>query len=144
MKKIFLLVTGIFIIFITGCASKPDYLDPQWRPGTIAVLPFTNESADVTIDKFARLLMYKALDERGYDLVALEDIDNQLTELGITEAGQLPTVTYDELSERIPAACFLYGNILEAKRVMLGLYFEKFFKADFSIIDCDSRVMTWQ
>jgi hypothetical protein len=144
MKKIVCISGLIVLLFLSGCVTKPKYLDPEWRPGTIAVLPFTNESADVSVERFARTLMFITLNQRGYRLVGMDEIDFQLNELGITEAGQLPTVTIEELKQKINADSFMYGNIIKAKRVMLGIYFEKAFEAAFTIVDAYTGVTVWE
>jgi hypothetical protein len=144
MKKIICMSGLIILLVLGGCVTKPKYLDPEWRPGTIAVLPFTNESADVSVERFARALMFRTLSQRKYRLVELEEIDFQLNELGITEAGQLPTVTLEELKQKINADSFMFGNIIKAKRVMLGIYFEKTFKAEFKIVDGYSGTTVWE
>ncbi|MBN1696558.1 MAG: DUF799 family lipoprotein [Spirochaetales bacterium] len=144
MRKMVCMGSLIALLLLAGCATKPKFLDPGWTPGRIAVLPFTNESVDVSVEKFARALMYRTLRNKKYDLVDLNEIDMRLNELGITEGGQLPTVTIVELREKIDADAFLYGDIIEAKRVLLGIYFEKKFKAAFRIVDAYSGNTVWE
>jgi hypothetical protein len=124
-----------FLAIVAGCATPPKFLDREWKPGRIAVLPFTNDSVDVSIEKFSRELMFETLMKRNFIVLDMAAIDRKLDELGITEAGQLTAVTLEELKDAIPADCFLFGHVIEAKRVMLGVYYEKKFKAEFKIVD---------
>ncbi len=144
MKKA--LILGIAAaLLLAGCMTlKAKYRLPDWEPGTIAVLPFTNESSDVAVEKFARVVMYKALKKAKYRTLPLEEIDAALENMGITEGGQLPTATAAEIAEALDADSLLYGNILVAKRVLLGVYFDKRFKANFRIYDAVSGELAWE
>jgi hypothetical protein len=139
----FLILGAVFILLLSGCVSAK-FLVPAWEPGTIAVLPFTNESSDVAIEKFTRVVMFDTLDRSGYEVVPLEQVDSSLEELGITEGGQLPTITIAEIAEKIEADSFMVGNIISARRVMLGVYFDKQFEANFQIYDRESEELKWE
>jgi hypothetical protein len=138
-------LVGLVLVLaaLSGCVSAK-YLVPDWTPGRIAVLPFTNESADVAVEKFARAVMVETLTRFDYEVVDIEEVDARLDELGITEGGQLATVTLAELAQAIDADSFLYGDILEAKRVMIGIYFNKKFTANFKIWDVKTEELKWE
>ncbi len=110
---------------LVSCASRPMYLQEGWRPGSIAILPFTNDSADVSIGKIARRLMYDSLSRKGFRLLDLDLVDSRLDSMGIAEAGQLSAATDEELADALQADCVLYGNIMTAKRVLLGFYYTR-------------------
>ena len=144
-KKAAWAIVGLAFIMIalSGCVSAK-YLVEGWEPGRIAVLPFLNESADVAVEKFARVVMAETLTAYDYEVVDIEEVDAKLDELGITEGGQLETVTLAELGQAIRADSFLYGDVLEAKRVMIGIYFNKKFTANFKIYDVRSEELKWE
>jgi len=138
-----LIVLALAVTALSGCVSAK-YLVDSWEPGTIAVLPFRNQSADVAIEKFARIVMMETLKRYDYKVIGIEEVDARLDDLGITEGGQLETVTLAEMAEVIKADSFLYGDILEAKRVMIGIYFNKKFTANFKIYDVRSEELKWE
>jgi len=88
--------------------------------------------------------MYNQLTRYGFEVLDLETVDAKLDELGITEGGQLETVTIKEIAAEIQADSLLYGNIIEAKRVLLGVYFKKEFTASFKIYDTISEELKWE
>lgn len=138
-----LIIGAVSVFLLAGCVTAK-FLVPAWEPGTIAVLPFTNESSDVAIEKFTRIVMFEALNRGGYEVVPLEDVNSSLEELGITEGGQLPTITLAEIADKIEADSFMYGNIISARRVMLGVYFDKEFEANFKIYELGSEELKWE
>ena len=142
--RIFLMLTAlIFLFMLSGCITAK-YLSAGWTPQKIAVLPFTNQSSDVAVEKFARVVMYQTLQRYGFDVMPLEVVDAKLDELGITEGGHLAAITVDELAQAIPANSFLYGEVIEAQRIMLGVYFSKKFKANFKICSANPEVLQWE
>jgi len=144
MRKIFYIFYILLILILSGCTTPPIYLEPGWGPGRIMIMPFTNDSADVSVEKFARVLMYKSLERKKYKLLDLDEIDSTLNELGITEAGQLQALSHQEIKRQFNADSVLYGHIITAKRVMLGVYFEKKFEAEFTIHDMKTESIMWQ
>ncbi|MCK4815368.1 DUF799 family lipoprotein [bacterium] len=146
MKRHFLW-SSFFILLIlltlSSCVSAK-FLGPNWEPKRIAIMPFTNDTADVAVEKFARAIMYNQLTRYGFEVLDLETVDTKLDELGITEGGQLETVTIKEIAAEIHADSLLYGNIIEAKRVLLGVYFKKEFTANFKIYDTISEELKWE
>ncbi len=134
---------AVALTVLSGCVSAK-YLVGGWEPGTIAVLPFRNQSADVAVEKFARAVMVENLIRYGYEVVDIDEVDARLDDLGITEGGQLETVTLAEMAQVIQADSFLYGDILEAKRVMIGIYFNKKFTANFKVYDVASEELKWE
>jgi hypothetical protein len=138
-----IVVLALVLTVLSGCVSAK-YLVDSWEPGTIAVLPFRNQSADVAVEKFARAVMVETLKRYDYEVVDVEEVDARLDDLGITEGGQLETVTLAEMAEVIKADSFLYGDVLEAKRVMIGIYFNKKFTANFKVYDVRSEELKWE
>jgi hypothetical protein len=61
----------------------------------------------------------------------------------VTEAGQLTATSPEELASAIDADSFLYGDIVEAQRVMIGIYAKKKVRIAFKILDRGGQVM-WE
>jgi hypothetical protein len=130
MKRLLLIFVIVSAIMLTGCATIPR---SDWVPETIAILPFANNSADVGVQNFARYSLFIQLQNKGYNCIDLASIDNMLNDMGITEGGQLETVTLDELGKKLGADGIVYGTVLTAKRVMAGVYFKKEFSAEYKL-----------
>lgn len=141
MKRYMIIIVILLLLSAAGCASRKKY---DWSPGTIAVLPFTNESADVAVETFVRYCMHERLAQRGHPVVSIEDIDAKLDELGITEGGQLPTIGIEKLAEHIDTDTFMYGDVLEAKRLMLGVYFKKKLTVRFTLFEGNTGKQLWE
>ena len=142
MKKIagLLLVLSVALILLSSCMT-PTF---EWVPQRIAILPFSNESADVAVQQFARVYLYDRISRMNkHQLVPLDQVDAALNDLGITEGGQLPTVTVQEISEKIGADGIIYGNVITAKHVMLGVYYNKEFACRYSMLRGSDGEVFW-
>ncbi len=133
MKRIITVCT--ICMLVSSCALMPKFREEGWKPGVIAVLPFTNQSADVALEKFARLVLIEQLKKSRFQVVDIDVVDAKLDALGVSEGGQLATIAPEELAKSLGADSYLYGNILEAKRVMLGVYFKKMVHIEFKIVN---------
>ncbi len=129
-------------------------IGPRLNIRSIGMMPdlprlWLRNSAVCTVPHFQcskfspRLVMVEKLKERNFTVVDLDTIDAKLNELGITEGGQLPTVTAEELARTIQCDSLLYGNILDAQRLMLGIYFNKKVQIEFKIISASGATM-WE
>ncbi len=136
--RIILAALATAIVF-SGCAAVPKRLEPGWKPGVIAILPFTNQSADVALEKFARLVMIEKVKAANFQVIDAATVDARLEELGVTEGGQLSTLAPQELADAIGADSYLYGDIIDAKRVLLGVYLQKKVQIEFKILDREGR-----
>ena len=142
MKKSFAVAASVVLILmtVTSCVT-PSF---EWVPTKIAILPFTNESADVSVDKFARAYLYERISSLNrHEVLSLDVVDAALEEMGITEGGQLPTATVQEICEKTGADGIIYGDVLVAKRVMLGLYFNKEFECHYTMYRGNDGVVFW-
>ncbi|MBN1647066.1 MAG: hypothetical protein JW874_03440 [Spirochaetales bacterium] len=133
---VLLLTFGMF-----GCISRPSF---DWAPQKVAILPFMNQSADVEVPKFARAYLFETLSKRKkYEMMPLEEVDAALNDLGITDGGQLNTATVAELAAKLSADGIVYGEVITAKRVMLGVYFEKTFECHYMMYRGSDEAVMW-
>jgi hypothetical protein len=144
MKKVYFIFPMLIIFLLTGCMTPPKFIVPGWQPGRIAILPFMNNTEDEYIDEFARVLLHERLKQRKFDVIDLEKIDEALEYLGIPTDGLQRPISPMELNDVIPADSYLYGTVLQATRVMAGIYFEKTFEADYMIMDGQTGQTMWQ
>lgn len=140
MKKFLIVFAIVISVLFIGCATIPK---SDWVPKTIAILPFANETADVGVQDFARYSLFTQLQNKGYNCMDLAAVDSILNDMGITEGGQLGTVTLDELGQQLGADGIVYGNILTAKRIMAGVYFKKEFSAEYKLYRHSDGAIYW-
>ncbi len=136
-----------FVIFllITGCAPKAKYLIENYSPPQIiAILPFTNQSVDFDAPVIMRYLFNKRLSAVGYNTIPFEEIDTKLREMGITDAGQLPTTTLKKLGEKLNVDGLIYGDVIEFKYTTLGFYYARTVQANFKLFDSKNEKLLWE
>ncbi len=129
----------------TGCAPKAKYLIENYSPPQIiAVLPFNNQSVDLDAPVIMRYLFNKRLSAVGYNTISLSEIDEKLREMGITDAGQLPTTTLKELGEKLNVDGLIYGDVLDFKYTTLGFYYARTVQANFKLFDSKNEKLLWE
>lgn len=129
----------------TGCAPKAKYLVENYLPpDKIAVLPFNNQSLDLDAPVIMRYLFNKRLSAVGYTTIPLNEIDDKLREMGITDGGQLPTTTPKELGEKLNVDGLVYGDVIEFKYTTLGFYYARTVQANFKLFDSKNEKLLWE
>jgi hypothetical protein len=112
MKKLFLWAP--ILLLFTACAAPLTEVAQDFkslRPTRIAVLPVKNETADMDAPIVFRILAQAELADKGYALVDFSQIDPALREKGIEEAGQIESLTPQEIGELVGADGLLYTTI---------------------------------
>lgn len=103
----------------TKSVNFADFVPPPVTPNiegmSLAVLPFANETTDLPAGELARLLFTLGMQEKGYQVLDNETVDAKLRELGITDGGQLNSITENELTEALQVEGLVYGTLLEAE-----------------------------
>ena len=101
---------------LCACASGGDaYLvSPNLRASAdprVAVLPFNNQSTDITAPEYMRKLSGERFAKWGYSPAAFEDTDEKLKNIGISDGGQLPSVTPARLGAVLGTELLCYGDV---------------------------------
>lgn len=113
-----------------GCATfKPSVtVAPSlrdWPDLRVAVLPFDNQSTDLNAADVMRKLAAKEFGKRGYQALPLEEVDEKLSGLGISEGGQLPSVKPEEIAKALGADLLCYGDVEDFTFQNLGFVIRK-------------------
>lgn len=112
-----------------GCAGKADYLvSPALRTAAdprVAVLPFDNQSTDMSAPDIMRGLAEENFAERGYPPLARADVDARLAELGVSEGGQLPGLKPQDIGRALGADLLCYGDVEDFTFQNLGFLIRK-------------------
>jgi hypothetical protein len=136
MKKMKLFLVIICIALIFGCSTnKPLYKDSSFKePMKIAVLPFENETTDLAAGELLRLFFIIGMDEKGYEVQSFEITDKRLKMEGITDGGQLGSISSDSLLNILEVDGLIYGTLIEAKYSTLAVVSTKKVTANIELI----------
>ena len=135
-------------IFFFGCAGgvnhsvAPDYKDRT--PRSIAVLPVLNETVNLKASEMVRPLLLNQLSMKGYETPSLAFIDGRLREKDIREAGQVNTLTPQELGKLLGADALLYAYVTEFSTTYLLAYASMTVGARFELKDSKTGDKLWE
>jgi hypothetical protein len=135
-----------FLLAFCGCATGPKVLVKDFHaPSKVAVLLFNNETNDVDAPETVRKALIGMLPSNGYSPISKEEVDRILQEeFGITDGGQLPSVTSQELGEKLGVKGLFYGNVVTFQDLVLGFARKRTVKADLKLIDAKSGDLLWE
>jgi hypothetical protein len=140
-----LLLTGIALC--VGCAAGtphtvvPDYKDRA--PRSVAVLPVLNETVSLKAPEIFRPLLLNKLSMKGYETPSLSVIDGRLREKDIREAGQVNTLTPQELGKLLGVDALLYAYVTEFNTTYIVAYASMTVGARFELKDTKTGEKLW-
>ncbi len=134
IRNIRLLLT--FLLICTGVSSihgeetethfqtDPEFLEKirQVSSYTVAILPMENLTVDPDIAYHFRTRITERLTASGYTIVNNDALDKQLYKLGVTHAGQLGLLAFEQLREITAADSFLSGVVEQSAIQHAGIY----------------------
>jgi hypothetical protein len=135
-------------IFFLGCAGggqqsvAPDYKDRA--PRSIAVLPVLNETVSLKAPEVFRPILLNKLSVKGYETPSLAFIDGRLREKGIREAGQVNSLTPQELAQLLGVDALLYAYVTEFSTSYLVAYASMTVGARFELKDAKTGEKLWE
>jgi hypothetical protein len=150
MKKIerfrwpFLVCVAIFFFGCAGGANHsvvPDYKDRT--PRSVAVLPVLNETVSLKAPEVLRPILLNKLSVKGYETPSLAFIDGRLREKGIREAGQVNSLTPQELAQLLGVDALLYAYVTEFSTTYLLAYASMTVGARFELKDAKTGEKLW-
>jgi hypothetical protein len=136
-------ILSIFLLFFISCASFNNSDDKKYYSnltsrGIIAVLPFENESNDLTAPDMLRDMVISSFAKKGWDVIKKETVDEKLRSIGITDGGQLPAVEVKELYELLNVNYLCYGYIHDFNMQNLGYIIKKNVEIEIKIVKADT------
>jgi len=143
MKKLaLLLLTVALLLLLMSCAgNKADQVRKLTKPIKIAILPFANETTDLGVSELARIFFIIGLEEKGYTVLNMDETDKILQENGITEGGQLSSISASELQKKLNTEGLLYGTVIDAQYSTLAIAAKK--KVTIKIIVKQNEAEVW-
>lgn len=135
------------IIFFIGCAAPhhllvEDYKNRNLR--SIAVLPVQNETPHLQAPDIFRPIVHQKIKQKGYESPALSFIDNKLVEKDIREAGQIHSLTPQDLGKLLGVDALLYTTVTEFSTTYLVAYASITVGAKFELKDARTGELLWQ
>ena len=138
-----LLIWVPVLLLLSACAKPLTDVAPDFkslRPTRVAVLPVRNETADMDAPIVFRILARAELADKGYALVDFAQIDAALREKGIEEAGQIESLTPQEIGECVGADGLLYVTVLGYGR-QVGVHLKV--EGTFTLVEAKTGQKLW-
>jgi len=137
MNKIFKQTIKMsFVILLYSCASaplKPKHTTPF--PEKLALLPFDNMSVDIDASFIMENLLESYIDSAGFDLQDRKITYERLKLIGISDGGQLNSITTQELGKLLEADALIYGEVREFNNKNIGVYYSRTVEVYIKLVD---------
>jgi hypothetical protein len=134
---------AFLFLFTAACAAPLTDIAPDYstlKPTRIAVLPVMNDTSDLDAPTVFRILAQAELADKGYRLLDFSRIDEGLRAQGIQEAGQIESLTPQEIGELLKADGLLYTRVLGYGR-QVGVHIKM--EGSFTLISARSGEKIW-
>jgi hypothetical protein len=138
-----LLIWVPILLLLSACAMPLTDVAPDFKslkPTRVAILPVRSETADRDAPIVFRVLARAELADKGYALVDFAQIDAALREKGIEEAGQIESLTPQEIGECVGADGLLYITVLGYGR-QVGVHLKM--EANFTLVETKTGQKLW-
>jgi hypothetical protein len=124
--------------------SKEAWQLPLWLSEPWAVLPFENEAVDLTGHEYTRKFVYSWFRDGGYNVLPIENVDEKLHDLGITQGGQLIAYFPKKIAKKLDCRWLVYGKTIEFKSMNLGIYQRRQVQINLKIVDGRTGRTHWE
>ena len=122
----------------TGPVSAPFF---EYK---LAVLPFGNDTNSLAGPDLARRIAYDFLQESGYRLVPLQDVDRLLRDHGVTQGDEAERLKDPGLlCQWLGADQILYGHLTKFDRITLGVIASRTVSGRLSLWDRELKQEIW-
>lgn len=135
--------SALLLVLAAACsgASKRE----AWKDRVaVAVLPLHNHSNDLQAPGVVGKILLGELSSRGWKLIPEDAVDRGLKELGISDTGQLPAFTVEDIKRAIPADAYLIGDLLEYELKSLGLLTQRRVEVRLKWVDARTGEKVWE
>lgn len=110
----------------------------------VAVLPFDNQSVDLAGPGIVRGLVTSRLADLGYQPLGADEVDAKLRELGITDGGQLKTLTPKDIGKALGVEGLFYGTLEEFNFTNVGFYLSRVVRVRLRLVSADTGEALWE
>lgn len=147
-----LLILFLFLILLSCASTKTrlggDPSSPGWTkngdsPKVVAVLPFTNNTAEEGIEMLVRESFYSHLSALNYYDLELSRVDSTLKIIEQKASQPWRNRTSAELGEILRADLIFYGKVKAFKKYFLGIYSQIAIEVEIEMVECKSGEGRW-
>jgi hypothetical protein len=133
---------------MAACAGGPRYsIHPDYKsaaPRSVAVLPVLNETVNLKAPEVFRPILHDKLSLKGYESPPIAFIDGKLLGKEIREAGQINTLTPEQLGKLLGVDALLYTTVTEFNTTYLLAYASMTVGARFELINAKTGERLWE
>jgi len=151
MKKQKMFILGFLLALsalAANCAGGAHHsLAPDYKsrlPRSIAILPVLNETVNLKAAEVFQPILHKKLSQKGYETPGVSFIDRRLLEKEIREAGQINTLSLQDLGKLLGTDALLYTTITEFSTTYLLAYASMTVGARFELKDAKTGEKLWE
>ena len=141
-------VCALLLASVCGCAGSGSYLvSPALRAAPdarIAVLPFDNQSTDISAPDILRKLAGEGFEKRGYQQLPTAEVDAKLSGLGVSEGGQLPGLKPADIGAALGADLLCFGEVEDFTFQNLAFVVRKSVKLHVKIVSASSGEILYE
>ena len=121
----------LFLAVLGGCApAAPSVRHTAPFPSKIALLPLSSEALDLRAPELLRSLLDTYLSAANFNLNDIQETDEKLKALGI--------------SEGLQADALLYGDIEDFNNANIGVYAKRMVKVKLRLVDGKTGETIWE
>jgi len=144
MNKTYRLLLPLLAIYMSGCPSeevRPRHTRPF--PTTAALLPMDNNSNNLLGPVLLRKLLEDLMAGSSIDVQDTKETDRILRKAGITDGGQLRSITPEKLGKLLGVEGLIYGELLDFSYTNIGVMSKRSVKARLFIVEPDTGDKLW-
>ncbi|MBI3550275.1 MAG: DUF799 family lipoprotein [Elusimicrobia bacterium] len=136
-------------ILLAGCHHyeavrfvAPDFA--AQAPAKVVVLPFDNHSTDLVGPELLRGMVAQSLREHGYEPAPVQEVDEKLRTIGVTDGGQLRAIKADVLNKALEADGLVYGVVEEFAFLNVGFAVRRVVRLHLRFVRASSGATLWE
>lgn len=131
---------------VAGCPrpAPPRVVHPRPFPGPIALLPLANGATNLQGPVLIRRLLETSLRGAAFTGPDPATVDDRLRALGVTDGGQLGSVSATRLAESLGVAGLLYGEVVTFNYTNLGFLARRSVEVRLRLVEAATGETVWQ
>ena len=134
-------------VSLAACAGGPRYsVHPDYKSAalrSVAILPVLNETVNLKAPEVFRPILHNKVSLKGYESPPMAFVDEKLLEKEIREAGQINTLTPQELGKLLGVDAVLYTTVTEFNTTYLLAYASMTVGARFELMSTKTGERLW-
>lgn len=126
----------------SGGATETSRQDER-LPGTVAILPFTNQTESDFAFEVVRRTMANHFATKNYRWLHWRDVDSRLALAGLDDPQKLAAMSPAEIANALGVDGLIYGNITHYNKTFAGIYAQIAVGVELRFVDSDSNLL-WE